>query len=97
MVHILNGKKLARELEARLQKDINTFSSEAGRPPGLGVVRVGNDPASGVYVSNKEKACKRIGLDSFVFNLKSDCNEKEILGTIQKLNNNQNIDGILLQ
>ena len=71
MAKILDGKKLAKELELRLQKDISSFNSQVGRSPGLAVIRVGDDPASGVYVANKEKACKRVGIKSFVFNLDS--------------------------
>ncbi len=97
MSKILDGKKLAKELELRLQKDISCFDSMAGRPPGLAVIRVGNDPASGVYVSNKEKACKRVGIESFVFNLDSKTSNEDILRTIKKLNNDNKVDGILLQ
>ena len=67
MAKILDGKKLARELEIRLRQDITNYSSIVGRPPGLAVIRVADDPASGVYVSNKEKACKRLGINRSVF------------------------------
>ncbi len=97
MANILDGKKLARELESRLQQDIQFSSYQVGRPPGLGVIRVGDDPASGVYVSNKEKACNRIGIKSFVFHLSSSTSEDEVLQVIEKLNNDSNVDGILLQ
>ena len=58
----LDGKKLAEELENRLRIEIAAGLASAGRPPGLAVIRVGDDPASGVYVANKEKACARIGV-----------------------------------
>ena len=57
----LDGKVLARDVEHRLQTLIERRLAEAGRPPGLAVLRVGDDPASAVYVANKEKACARIG------------------------------------
>ena len=79
---ILDGKKLAAELEIRLKQDIDELSIIAGRRPGLAVIRVGEDPASGVYVSNKEKACKRVGIDSSIFHLKEDSSFEEILGRI---------------
>ena len=94
---ILDGKKLAAELEIRLKQDIDQLSIIAGRRPGLAVIRVGEDPASGVYVSNKEKACKRVGIDSSIFHLKEDSSFDEILGTVASLNNDLNVDGILLQ
>ncbi len=97
MAIILDGKKLARELESRLKQDIDTFSSQVGRAPGLALIRVGDDPASGVYVSNKEKACKRVGVESFVFHLDASTSQDEILGKIHSLNNDLNVDGILLQ
>ena len=52
----LDGKKLSKKLDNRLQYEIAAGIAKAGRPPGLAVIRVGDDPASGVYVSNKEKA-----------------------------------------
>ena len=58
----LDGKVLARDVEHRLQTLIERRLAEAGRPPGLAVLRVGDDPASAVYVANKEKACARIGV-----------------------------------
>ncbi len=94
---ILDGKKLAAELEIRLKQDIDQLSIIAGRRPGLAVIRVGEDPASGVYVSNKEKACKRVGIDSSIFHLKEDSSFDEILGTVASLNSDLNVDGILLQ
>ncbi len=94
---ILDGKKLAAELEIRLKQDIDHLSIIAGRRPGLAVIRVGEDPASGVYVSNKEKACKRVGIDSSIFHLKEDSSFDDILGTVASLNNDLNVDGILLQ
>ena len=97
MAKLLDGKKLAKELELRLQKDITSFNSQAGRSPGLAVIRVGEDPASGVYVANKEKACKRIGIQSFVFNLDSRTSQEEIVSIIKTLNNDKKVDGILLQ
>ncbi|KGG15456.1 MULTISPECIES: bifunctional methylenetetrahydrofolate dehydrogenase/methenyltetrahydrofolate cyclohydrolase FolD [unclassified Prochlorococcus] len=97
MANILDGKKLAGELELRLKHEINQLTPKTGRPPGLAVIRVGDDPASAVYVSNKEKACKRIGLVSFVFHFSGNSSTEEILQKINILNEDKNIDGILLQ
>ena len=67
------------------------------RAPGLAVIRIGEDPASGVYVNNKEKACSRIGIKSFIFHLKDSVEQKEVEQLIIKLNSDKDIDGMLLQ
>jgi len=93
----LDGKVLARDVERRLQTLIERRQAEAGRPPGLAVLRVGDDPASAVYVANKEKACARIGVASFGDHLPGDTPPSEVLPTIERLNANPEVDGILLQ
>ena len=93
----LDGKVLARDVERRLQTLIERRQAEAGRPPGLAVLRVGDDPASAVYVANKEKACARIGVASFGDHLPGDTPPSEVLQTIERLNANPEVDGILLQ
>ena len=93
----LDGKKLSLEIEERLNNYISSNKKIAKRAPGLAVIRIGEDPASGVYVTNKEKACSRIGIKSFLFHLKDDVGQKEIEQLINKLNFDNNIDGILLQ
>ncbi len=93
----LDGRKLADELAKRLQNEISISSAQAGRPPGLAVIRVGDDEASGVYVSNKEKACKRIGIKSFGVHYPENIPSEELIRKIQELNANENVDGILLQ
>ena len=97
MERILDGKKLAAELEIRLKQDIDQFSVIAGRRPGLAVIRVGEDPASGVYVSNKEKACARIGIASFGTHLPETSSMEDVSEKIEELNANKEVDGILLQ
>ena len=93
----LDGKVLARDVEHRLQTLIERLLAEAGRPPGLAVLRVGDDPASAVYVANKEKACARIGVASFGDHLPGDTPPAQVLQTIERLNANPAVDGILLQ
>ena len=68
----LDGRQLANELEQRLQGVIAAHLAQAGRPPGLAVLRVGDDPASGVYVAHKEKACSRIGITNHGAHLPAD-------------------------
>ena len=93
----LDGKALAKAVESRLQAQIESNLPQAGRPPGLAVLRVGDDPASAVYVANKEKACARIGVASYGAHLPSSTPFAEVLSTIQQLNADPRVDGILLQ
>ncbi|MDC2975549.1 bifunctional methylenetetrahydrofolate dehydrogenase/methenyltetrahydrofolate cyclohydrolase FolD [Prochlorococcus sp. AH-736-D23] len=93
----LDGKKLSLEIEERLTDYISSNKKTAKRVPGLAVIRIGEDPASGVYVNNKEKACSRIGIKSFIFHLKDSVEQKEVEQLISKLNSDKEIDGILLQ
>ena len=93
----LDGKLLAKDVERRLKALIEARSAQAGRPPGLAVLRVGEDPASAVYVANKEKACGRIGVVSYGNHLSAETSHAEVLRTISELNADQRVDGILLQ
>jgi len=93
----LDGKVLAKAVEHRLSAVIKEHQSGIGRPPGLAVLRVGDDPASAVYVANKEKACARIGVASFGAHLAAGTAAAEVLDSIRGLNANPEVDGILLQ
>ena len=93
----LDGKKLSLEIEEKLKKDIESNINRTKRPPGLAVIRIGEDPASGVYVRNKERACSRVGIKSFIFHLKGTEQQKEVEQLIKKLNLDNEIDGMLLQ
>ena len=97
MAQRLDGKLLAREVEGRLKSLVESTAEAAGRPPGLAVLRVGDDPASAVYVANKEKACGRIGVASFGAHLAADTPQTELLSAIEDLNADSRVDGILLQ
>ena len=93
----LDGRSLAEDLEKRLQVEISDGLEFSMRPPGLAVIRIGDDPASGVYVANKERACHRIGLSSSVFHLPADITQERVLQKIKELNSDEKVDGILLQ
>ena len=93
----LDGKVLAKAVEHRLSAVIKEHQSGIGRPPGLAVLRVGDDPASAVYVANKEKACVRIGVASFGAHLAAETAADAVLGSILALNADPRVDGILLQ
>ncbi len=91
---ILDGKKLSRQVEAELR---NRVAALGGRPPGLAVVLVGEDPASQVYVANKEKAAARVGFASRLFRLPAETGETEVLALVGRLAADPEVDGILVQ
>ncbi|MFM8661653.1 MAG: bifunctional methylenetetrahydrofolate dehydrogenase/methenyltetrahydrofolate cyclohydrolase FolD [Cyanobium sp.] len=93
----LDGKQLAAAIERRLHDTIAQQLPAIGRRPGLAVLRVGDDPASGVYVANKEKACARVGITSLGAHLPAATPAAEVLAAVQRLNAEPTCDGILLQ
>lgn len=93
----LDGRVLAGAIETRLSRTIAERLATIGRPPGLAVLRVGDDPASGVYVANKEKACARVGITSLGAHLPAGTPAAEVLADVQRLNADPACDGILLQ
>lgn len=96
MAQILNGKELSEKIREDLKKQVAQMTAQ-GRQPGLAVILVGDDPASKIYVANKEKACKAIGVYSEMHLLPADTTEETLLNLIDKLNKQQNLHGILLQ
>ena len=97
MATLLDGRRLANAIEARLSALIDSIKNQSGRPPGLALLRVGNDPASGVYVANKEKACHRVGIRNLGAHLPVGTSAAAVLSTIKHLNADPAVDGILLQ
>lgn len=96
MAQILNGKELSEKIREDLKEQVAQMTAQ-GRQPGLAVILVGDDPASKIYVANKEKACKAIGVYSEMHLLPADTTEETLLNLIDKLNKQQNLHGILLQ
>ena len=94
---ILDGKGLAQKLQQQLADKIKQLQPQAGRPPGLAVLMVGDNPASAAYVRNKERACDRIGIASFGHHFPTDVSQTEVMDTILKLNEDDRVDGILVQ
>ena len=93
----MDGRQLAGEIELRLQATIAERLAAVGRAPGLAVLRVGDDPASGVYVANKVKACARVGITSLGAHLSATASAAEVLAAVHQLNADTACDGILLQ
>ncbi|MBP3595979.1 MAG: bifunctional methylenetetrahydrofolate dehydrogenase/methenyltetrahydrofolate cyclohydrolase FolD [Clostridia bacterium] len=96
MAEILDGKKLAKKIKENLKIEVDKLK-ENGINPKLAVIMVGNDPASSVYVKNKSKACKSVGVDFEEFLLDENIQEQELFDLIDKLNSDEKITGILLQ
>jgi methylenetetrahydrofolate dehydrogenase (NADP+)/methenyltetrahydrofolate cyclohydrolase len=94
---ILDGKKLATEIEAELAVQVADFVENNGHEPCLAAVLVGDDPASGVYVKNKRLACERVGMESQLHRLSAATSEDELLKLIARFNNDEQVNGILVQ
>lgn len=94
---LLDGKALAQKIQGELQTEIATLAPQVGRAPGLAVLMVGDNPASAVYVRNKELACEKIGIISFGCHFPEHTSQEELAAVIQDLNQDPRVDGILVQ
>jgi methylenetetrahydrofolate dehydrogenase (NADP+)/methenyltetrahydrofolate cyclohydrolase len=94
---ILDGKALAQTVRQDVANEVARLKSESGIVPGLAVVLVGDDPASHVYVRNKQNACKAAGMDGTVHRLPADAPQAALLDTIDLLNGDRRVHGILVQ
>lgn len=94
---LLDGKGLAQKIQGELTAQIQILQAEIGRPPGLAVLMVGDNPASAAYVRNKERACERLGIASFGHHFPTEVAFDEVKQTIHDLNANPQVDGILVQ
>lgn len=97
MAEIIDGKAVSSALREEIKRKTEKFISKKGIRPGLAVIIVGDDPASKIYVSNKEKACAQVGFYSDVYRLPENTTEQELLALIDKLNGDEKIHGILCQ
>ena len=94
----LDGKSLARQIEADLAVRVKKLTAASGgRPPVLATILVGDDPASATYVKMKGEACRRIGMESLKVTLPSTTSTLDLLTEIDRLNDDASVDGILLQ
>jgi methylenetetrahydrofolate dehydrogenase (NADP+)/methenyltetrahydrofolate cyclohydrolase len=94
---IISGIEIAKQIREELKKEIAELKEKHGVTPGLATILVGDDPASRVYVGQKEKSCNNLGIYSEKINLPGDVSEKELLSLIEKLNKDPRIHGILVQ
>ncbi len=94
---IIDGKKEAELLREEIKKEILKIKKSKNKVPGLTVILIGNYTPSQIYVKNKEKNSKEVGMNSDVIKYSDDVSEKEVLNKIKELNNDQNVSGILVQ
>ena len=97
MAQLIDGRAVAAMLKRELAMDVSRFTREFGRPPGLATMLAGDDPASGVYVAAKHRACDEVGIRSFHHRLPATCTTVDLLALMDELNENRNVDGILCQ
>nr|WP_071123866.1 bifunctional methylenetetrahydrofolate dehydrogenase/methenyltetrahydrofolate cyclohydrolase FolD [Leptotrichia massiliensis] len=94
---IIDGKALSEKVLKEIEKEHSELEKKVGRKAGLAVIIVGENPASQIYVRNKIRACEKVGFHSETIRLDENITEENLLLEIEKLNNNSNIDGILVQ
>jgi methylenetetrahydrofolate dehydrogenase (NADP+) / methenyltetrahydrofolate cyclohydrolase len=97
MAQIIDGKAVAQKVRDEVRAGVAAFRAAHGRAPGLHVVLVGDDQASAVYVRNKEKAAEEVGMAGKVYRLPATTSEQELLKLVGELNQNDEVDGILVQ
>lgn len=97
MAILLDGKAVANKVRSTVAARAAQLAGSLGRPPGLAVVRVGEDPASRIYVRNKRKAAAEAGIASFAYDLPATTSEADLLALIGQLNRDERVDGILVQ
>lgn len=93
----IDGKLIAKQVRQNVASQVTAIVSSGRRAPGLAVVIVGNDAASHVYVANKRKACEEVGFVSKSFDLPTDTDQQALLELVDRLNLDQEVDGILVQ
>ena len=94
---LIDGKLISNQIKEELHKEVLELKNKYGRTPKLAVILVGDDPASHVYVRNKEKACEKVGIENLLIKKDASITEEELLIMIDELNNDDTVDGILVQ
>lgn len=94
---IISGNAISAQIKSEISEQIQTYIQQGKRAPGLAVVLVGADPASQIYVGNKRKSCEQIGIQSTSYDLPETTTQEELLALIETLNQDEMIDGILVQ
>ena len=93
----LDGKELSQKLKAQIKEETSQLKERIGKVPGLAIVLLGDNPASKIYVNSKIKGCSELGFESFAYFLPEDTSEEKVLELIENLNNDERVNGILVQ
>jgi methylenetetrahydrofolate dehydrogenase (NADP+)/methenyltetrahydrofolate cyclohydrolase len=94
---VIDGKAVAASVRERVRQEVEELTGEIGRPPGLATVLVGDDPASAIYVRRKQEASEEVGIRSFDHKPGGSISQEELLELVLELNDNDEVDGILVQ
>ncbi len=96
-MQLIEGKKISNEIKIEIAEEVKQFVASGGKQPHLAAILIGNDGASETYVGHKVKACSQVGFKSTLVRFKDDVSEKEVIDKIQEINNNDDIDGLIVQ
>ena len=96
-MQLIDGKSLAKKVQGTVASEVEQLKQEKNIVPGLAVILIGDDPASHAYVKMKAKACENVGFYSITHSMPDAISQEEIIATIEMMNNNPRIDGILVQ
>ena len=97
MANIIDGKLISAQIREEIAENVKKYNARTGKLPGLAVVIVGENPASQVYVRNKKKACEQVGFNSWVYEMPENTTQEELNALIDKLNDDADVHGILVQ
>ena len=97
MAKIIDGKVISAQIREEIAEKVKEYNAKTGKLPGLAVVIVGENPASQVYVRNKKKACEQVGFNSWVYEMPESTTQDELNSLIDKLNEEADVHGILVQ
>lgn len=96
MAQIIDGKLVSKNFREKIKSETDNLK-KAGKTVGLAVIKVGEDPASAIYVKNKIKACEETGIKSYAYYLPANTSEEELISLVETLNEDKNVNGILVQ
>src|SRR5438034_2723477 len=94
---VLDGKKLAQAMQGEIAAAVADMVQKTGVRPGLSAIRVGDNPASQIYVRNKRKACQQVGIESWLHQLPKETSQAQLLDLVGRLNDDSAVHGILVQ
>lgn len=97
MAKLISGKEVSTQIRQKIREQAQQLREDRGIQPGLAVILVGNDPASQIYVRNKQRACEEVGFHAFEYKLNKNATEEQLLDLIGVLNKDNKVHGILVQ